>query len=169
MIKELTFTLAMLLPHCHRVKEAKNPISCVASFPRVPLSESIKRLVCEEAKAQSVPASLIFQVIGHESLNNPNATRFEPREYERLLSDPQYARQARQLSTSYGLMQVMGYHYSSRPTALLSPTINIRVGTSVLASALTECRSIQSALTKYNTGRCGQTAYAQLVLKVPYM
>lgn len=108
-------------------------------------------LICRTANQYNIPCSTAKELAHIESSHNPNAERFERREYYRLLRT--HPRLAPEITTSYGLFQVMGYHVKD-PLTLLNPKTNIETAMQILKSNLNRCKTLKNALNAYNTGSC---------------
>lgn len=125
------------------------------------------------AAAHSLDADLVEAVVQQESNGWASAYRYEPDFFTKYLAkNPMYKdRNPREVSASYGLMQVMfttavEHGFTGQPWELFAPTVSLEYGCRVLAALFTWARSkytglssgeriavMRSALAAYNGGK----------------
>ncbi len=133
-----------------------------------------KQTIADVAKEYSLPASVVAAMVWKESSFNADAFRFEQDFWNRYLKrNPLYnTRNPRQVSSSYGLMQVMYCRVQEDkivandhlpPEHLFEPAENLRVGCCYLRELIdwalrlgvTADVALTAALAAYNGGRGG--------------
>ena len=133
----------------------------------MPITEEIKKICCMEAKKNRLDKVLLMAVIEVESAGDPKAYRFEPAFWERYLknNDDWKDRDAKEVSASYGLMQLMyttawGLGWRGDGPDLYEPVINIKLGAKLLHDLIKSIAKspdnslwpIDIALARYNGG-----------------
>jgi hypothetical protein len=143
--------------------------SCKHSQHKEPPKQFTKpNLVSQIATDYGIPLPILTDLIRIESNFNPQAERFERKEYYRLKRHPSFKHytdaQLIDLSTSYGLMQIMGYNAPdlNHPRQLLDPIINLTTGANFLKSLKHRCITWKAAVNAYNTGSCSKMNLAYL-------
>ncbi len=144
------------------------------------------------AAAHALDPDLVAAVVEQESDGLANAYRYEPAFWNSYLrSNPKYAtRDPREVSASYGLMQIMyptavDYGFAGAPEDLWDPATGLEYGCRVLAALLAwatrlyrgletdrDAAVTRAALAAYNGGKGGNAptgplrnrAYAERVL-----
>lgn len=129
------------------------------------------------ADMHGLDADLVAAIVEQESNYRFHAYRYEPNFWTKYLAtNPMYAaREPREVSASYGLMQVMfttavEHGYAGEPWGLFAPAESLEFGCRVLAGNLTWASGhTRQAVAAYNTGRGNWTsvtgaAYATSVL-----
>ena len=99
----------------------------------------ISRAVADSSRAYGVPEKLIRAVIAQESGFKNGAVRFERHVFNRCISRSNNRGDCKNLSSSIGLMQIMGYHAKDHGMAvseLTDPRSNIELGTKILAECI---------------------------------
>lgn len=95
---------------------------------------ALRPLIEAAAKANSLPADLVAAIVTVESGGNPAATRFEEGFLRRYIAKFKYpAQEARERSTSWGLMQIMGQTayemgFRGKFPDLLNPRVGLEWG-----------------------------------------
>jgi soluble lytic murein transglycosylase-like protein len=138
-----------------------------------PLSAARLQQLCG---AQGLAPALVRAVIQVESGGHPSALRINAGEgYTRYPTTPQQAIQILQAvmpltrNIDIGLMQInwgiWGSRLGIRPTHLLDPATNVRLGCRILRQALATRGPLWQRLGRYHSGRpARQRVYAQRVL-----
>jgi soluble lytic murein transglycosylase-like protein len=103
-----------------------------------------------------ISQALVLAVITQESGGDPTASRFEPSVSSwatvQAMAKGDAAR-LHYLASSWGLMQVMGYHRPSLdPGQLCDPATNIEAGCEILKNNYVEHGSWEDAIAAYNGG-----------------
>jgi soluble lytic murein transglycosylase-like protein len=108
------------------------------------------------AQKYGISQALVCAVITQESGGDPLATRFEPSVAEWATVKAMAGGDATRLhylASSWGLMQVMGYHRPSLdPEKLCDPATNIEAGCEILKNGYIEYGSWEDAIAAYNGG-----------------
>jgi len=137
--------------------------------PAAPRERAVEELVEEIPPRYGIPSLVVGAIIKRESGGRRDALRFEPGQLSRaakLTNDPQLRRA---YATSWGLMQVMGFHapgLSISYSELLDAETNIEAGCAILARCLERSKPggkvdrLRAALVCFN----GSPAYADAVL-----
>lgn len=165
-----TVTLGLLLMSRAKTAPGGSPSSSGgATFAQcVPSDlEAYASLIAERAQAFNVTPELLAALVQKESSGNPNATRFEPAVYSRVLAQGEatwggalsLGWSYQMLATSIGLGQVLGetawsdlaFHYS--PSVVFDPWSNLGLAAKYLREQLdTFGGQLDLALQAYNEG-----------------
>lgn len=134
-----------------------------------------KTEICTIATANGLSCDVVLNIIKVESNYKTDAERFEKKEFNRLKRTRPHIHpdELIDLSTSYGLMQVMGYHAETetcdmikRPIDLLDPRKNVECGVAILRALTRRCGDTIGAVAAYNCGSCNnrESSYVKKVL-----
>jgi len=110
-------------------------------------------LINKWSASNNVPKSIIGAVIAYESGGDPNVGRHEPSGTR--CSGMACVVQPGDTGVSYGLMQIMNWHYTGDPRDLLKPDLNIQKGTSILTANFKKYNEWHLAVAAYNCGQGG--------------
>ena len=133
-----------------------------------------KTEICTIAAANGMSCEVVLNIIRVESNYKTDAERFEKKEFNRLNKTRPHVHpdELVDLSTSYGLMQVMGYHAETetcdmikRPIDLLNPRKNVQCGVAILRALTRRCGDTVGAVAAYNCGKCSNR-FSEYVRKV---
>lgn len=118
----------------------------------------IRRLIELKAAAYNLDPDQVEAHVMVESSGNPNATRFEPRFYERYVLPLNLGdhNEARGRSTSFGLLQIMGQvarelGYQGNWPGLMDPMTNLEYGCKKLAKCYKKYPG-DAGIAAYNSG-----------------
>ena len=133
----------------------------------MPVTDEIKKICCMEAKKNRLDKLLLMAVIEVESAGDPKAYRFEPAFWNTYLKNNEEwsDRDAKEVSASYGLMQLMyttawSLGWRGDGPDLYDPVINIKLGAKLLHELMDRITKspdssiwpIDIALARYNGG-----------------
>ncbi len=129
----------------------------------------LQSLIKELASEAGVDPSLACAVVEQESSWNPNATRYEPAFFKRYIEKMNLPEEeAKNRSTSWGLMQLMGevareQGFKGNIPDLCDPSIGVPESLKHLKHFLLECKGdVHATLLRWNGG--GNPKYPDEVL-----